>query len=104
MGIRHSCSAFVVSSFHINSQTMPAALSTSFSARIRTAKSARSLVLFYQNATSSSSATGQVQLDATVQRFKREAAKKKEIDEECVLTIHGNQYNMTAWANAHPGT
>jgi len=82
---------------------MPAALSTSFSARIRTAKSARSLVLFYQNATSSSSATGQVQLDATVERFKREAAKKKEIDEECVLTIHGNQYNMTAWANAHPG-
>jgi len=38
-----------------------------------------------------------------LQRFEREAAKKKEIDEECILTIHGNQYNMTAWANAHPG-
>ena len=38
-----------------------------------------------------------------LERFQREAAKKKELDEECILTIHGNQYNMTAWANAHPG-
>jgi cytochrome b involved in lipid metabolism len=75
--------------------------SQSFST-IRNARSVRSLVLFYQNSTASSRIE-KIQVAETVERFQREAAKKKEVDEECVLTIHGNQYNMTAWANAHPG-
>lgn len=36
-------------------------------------------------------------------RFQREASKTQEIDQECVITVHGSRYNLTAWANAHPG-
>jgi hypothetical protein len=60
------------------------------------------IVLSYQNSTETSA--DPVQVSETSHRFLREAAKKTDIDEECILTIHGNQYNMTAWANAHPGT
>eukprot|EP00550_Attheya_septentrionalis_P000807 CAMPEP_0198290574 /NCGR_PEP_ID=MMETSP1449-20131203/8383_1 /TAXON_ID=420275 /ORGANISM="Attheya septentrionalis, Strain CCMP2084" /LENGTH=460 /DNA_ID=CAMNT_0043989089 /DNA_START=207 /DNA_END=1586 /DNA_ORIENTATION=+ len=36
-------------------------------------------------------------------RFARTAASKVEIEDECILTIRGERYNMTSWANAHPG-
>ena len=36
-------------------------------------------------------------------RFKREAPKETHIEEPCIIFIHGNRYNLTAWANAHPG-
>jgi hypothetical protein len=96
--IGRNCTAFVA----LRTRAQMSALSPSPFAAIRNARSVRSLVLFYQNATSSIR-TEQAQVAETLERFKREAAKKKEIDEECVLTIHGNQYNMTSWANAHPG-
>lgn len=65
-----------------------------------TSRGTRSLVRFYANSTISED---NQHMDETLKRFQREAAKKQDIDEECILTIHGNQYNMTAWANAHPG-
>jgi cytochrome b involved in lipid metabolism len=62
--------------------------------------------LYYENdrsrtldETSSPSASSPSPLD----RFHREASKTQEIDEECIITIHGSRYNLTAWANAHPG-
>lgn len=71
-------------------------------------RTARSLVVvFYQqNSTYAAGRADDVQrqVDETLQRFKREAAKEKAIDQECILSIHGSRYNMTAWANAHPGT
>ena len=36
-------------------------------------------------------------------RWSRTAEKEEAIDAECILTIRGTQYNMTAWARAHPG-
>lgn len=36
-------------------------------------------------------------------RFHRQASQVQQIDQPCILTIHGNRYNMTAWANSHPG-
>ena len=36
-------------------------------------------------------------------RWSRTAEKEESIDTECVMTIRGTQYNMTAWARAHPG-
>lgn len=36
-------------------------------------------------------------------RFDRTATSTQSIDEPCILTIDGRQYNMTAWAKAHPG-
>ena len=50
--------------------------------------------LFYQNAT---------ETEVPIHRFQREASKQREVDEPCILKIHGQLYNMTAWANAHPG-
>ena len=65
---------------------------------------ARSFAIFYENPSlTSSNDEQQRQVDSTLQRFQREAAREKAVDEECILTIHGSRYNMTAWANAHPG-
>jgi len=36
-------------------------------------------------------------------RFERTAPKVAHVDEPCILTIDGIQYNITAWAKAHPG-
>ena len=36
-------------------------------------------------------------------RWSRTAEKEESIDAECIMTIRGTQYNMTAWARAHPG-
>lgn len=65
--------------------------------RLEQRPTARLLTRYYTNSTVSDEDR------RVLERFQREAAKKKEIDEECILTIHGDQYNMTAWANAHPG-
>ena len=91
------CSAFVPMR-----KSLTAQLSTSSFGSTRTVSSARSLVLFYQNSTSPIR-NDEAQVANVLERFKREAAKKTEIDEECILTIDENRYNMTAWANAHPG-
>ncbi len=89
--VRNHCSAFLSS---------PTPRAFSFPS-INQAKRAKPLILFYTNSTVGDDNR---HVDDTLLRFQREAANKKEIDEECILTIHGNQYNMTAWANAHPGT
>jgi cytochrome b involved in lipid metabolism len=39
----------------------------------------------------------------TADRFHRQASDQVAADAPCVLTIDGNRYNVTAWANAHPG-
>ena len=36
-------------------------------------------------------------------RWSRTAEKEESIDAICIMTIRGTQYNMTAWARAHPG-
>ena len=36
-------------------------------------------------------------------RWSRTAEKEEAIDDTCIMTIRGTQYNMTAWARAHPG-
>lgn len=36
-------------------------------------------------------------------RFDRTADTIEEADTECILTIDGARYNLTAWAKAHPG-
>jgi len=36
-------------------------------------------------------------------RFHRTASNQASIETPAILTIHGKQYNMTAWANSHPG-
>ena len=36
-------------------------------------------------------------------RFNRQASNIRHVDEPCILTIHQRRYNMTAWANSHPG-
>jgi cytochrome b involved in lipid metabolism len=38
-----------------------------------------------------------------IDRFHREASKTLESQAPCIISIHGNRYNLTAWANAHPG-
>ena len=60
-----------------------------------------SKVLSYQNSTTS--ADHGVHVSKAAQRFLREAANRADIEDDCVLTIQGNQYNMTGWAKAHPG-
>jgi len=60
-----------------------------------------STVLSYQNSTTS--ADDGVQVTKATHRFLREAANRADIKDDCVLTIQGNQYNMTGWAKAHPG-
>jgi cytochrome b involved in lipid metabolism len=40
---------------------------------------------------------------STADRFHRQASDQVAADAPCVLTIDGNRYNVTAWANAHPG-
>jgi cytochrome b involved in lipid metabolism len=42
-------------------------------------------------------------ITTTVDRFHRQASDQVAADAPCVLTIDGNRYNVTAWANAHPG-
>ncbi|CAJ1942338.1 unnamed protein product [Cylindrotheca closterium] len=44
-----------------------------------------------------------IQGDDPSLRFNRTATSTQSIDDPCILTIQGNQYNMTAWAKAHPG-
>ena len=36
-------------------------------------------------------------------RFGRTASSKIDIEDECIITINGERYNMTGWANSHPG-
>ncbi len=36
-------------------------------------------------------------------RFKRVASSEMALGTPCILTLDGRQYNMTSWANAHPG-
>jgi hypothetical protein len=36
-------------------------------------------------------------------RFQRHASSIQHFDRLCILTISGSRYNMTAWANSHPG-
>eukprot|EP00980_Cylindrotheca_fusiformis_P014161 scaffold3719_cov104-Cylindrotheca_fusiformis.AAC.5 len=36
-------------------------------------------------------------------RFRAIASNKTSIDRECIFTIQDAKYNLTAWANAHPG-
>ena len=36
-------------------------------------------------------------------RFQESAPTKKALDEELILTIHDTDYNLTDWANSHPG-
>lgn len=55
----------------------------------------RSFALFYKNDTAL--------VQCPVSRFQREASKKQEIEDPCIISIHGNRYNLTAWGNAHPG-
>lgn len=37
------------------------------------------------------------------ERFDRTASREIRAETECILTIEGTRYNMTAWAKAHPG-
>jgi cytochrome b involved in lipid metabolism len=37
------------------------------------------------------------------ERFRRTASDEAAIETPAILTIHGNKYNMTAWAKSHPG-
>jgi cytochrome b involved in lipid metabolism len=62
----------------------------------------KSVELFHhQNTTDpQSSRTAEI---VPIDRFHREASKTLEIQEPCIIYIHGNRYNLTAWANAHPG-
>jgi Cytochrome b5-like Heme/Steroid binding domain len=41
--------------------------------------------------------------DAPLDRFHRQAPKEQHVNDECIISLHGNLYNLTAWANAHPG-
>lgn len=60
--------------------------------------------LYYENDRSrTADVTSSNSTVSPMDRFRREASKTKEIDEECIITIHGSRYNLTAWANAHPG-
>jgi cytochrome b involved in lipid metabolism len=66
--------------------------------------------LFYGNdggATNSTvaapAATGTTLKKRPEDRFQREASQRQAIDQDCILLIHGKKYNMTAWANSHPG-
>lgn len=36
-------------------------------------------------------------------RFDRSASTVAATDQPCILTLYGGQYNLTAWAQAHPG-
>jgi hypothetical protein len=36
-------------------------------------------------------------------RFHRQASTIRPVDQDCILTIHHQRYNMTAWAQSHPG-
>ena len=36
-------------------------------------------------------------------RFERTAPVSSEVDLPCLLTIHNKTYDLSAWANAHPG-
>ena len=36
-------------------------------------------------------------------RFDRSAPAVAATDQPCILTLYGGQYNLTAWAQAHPG-
>lgn len=60
------------------------------------------MALWYLNSTTA--ADDGVQASKGTHRFLRQAVHTSEIDEDCLLTIQGNQYNMTGWAKAHPGT
>lgn len=40
---------------------------------------------------------------ASSDRFDRAASRSAETDLPCLLTIKGKQYDLTAWAKAHPG-
>jgi hypothetical protein len=62
---------------------------------IRSTQHPRSFVLFYQNV------TGPVEFP--LDRFHRQAAKTKGIEDPCIISIHGSRYNLTDWAKAHPG-
>jgi cytochrome b involved in lipid metabolism len=41
--------------------------------------------------------------DVLEDRFDRTASSKIDVEDECIITIRGERYNMTAWANGHPG-
>jgi cytochrome b5 len=38
-----------------------------------------------------------------LQRFQREASRVTDLDEECIITISGRRFNVTAYGHAHPG-
>ena len=72
----------------------------SFAIRMRP----KSAALFHQNTTGHPhQAPPRTAEIAAIDRFHREASKTLEIQEPCIISIHGNLYNLTAWANAHPG-
>jgi cytochrome b involved in lipid metabolism len=67
-----------------------------------------SWALFYENDGGSSVADQRASTSSSpsltpADRFHRQASQVKHIDQPCILTIHGQRYNMTAWANSHPG-
>jgi len=41
--------------------------------------------------------------DVLEDRFARTASSKIDVEDECIITIRGERYNMTGWANGHPG-
>eukprot|EP00527_Entomoneis_sp_CCMP2396_P004876 CAMPEP_0198140122 /NCGR_PEP_ID=MMETSP1443-20131203/3334_1 /TAXON_ID=186043 /ORGANISM="Entomoneis sp., Strain CCMP2396" /LENGTH=360 /DNA_ID=CAMNT_0043802455 /DNA_START=63 /DNA_END=1142 /DNA_ORIENTATION=- len=51
---------------------------------------------------------GSTKVDAQPKRFSSKfrrvsASNTTSIDDECIIAIDGHQYNLTDWANAHPG-
>lgn len=60
-------------------------------------------ILAYHNSTESVEDQLHQVHKASLSRFYREADQQTEIPNVCILTIHGNDYNMTNWAKAHPG-
>jgi cytochrome b involved in lipid metabolism len=53
--------------------------------------------LFYGNDTTTEP------VSSPLDRFNRQASLQRHVDEPCILTIHNKRYNMTTWANSHPG-
>ncbi|KAG7354151.1 cytochrome b5-like heme/steroid binding domain containing protein [Nitzschia inconspicua] len=107
--VAFSCSSSTVRTTQIGQQ--PAALRSSPSlSRVgnsRRTKHRQSVftVLFYESDGSSTIAdmASSQSSSSPLDRFHRQASQVQQTDKPCILTIHGQRYNMTAWANSHPG-
>jgi cytochrome b involved in lipid metabolism len=85
-----------LSSWHVSKAFVPHPSLARAPSLSQSRRSKSAVVLFYRNITNPST-------DLPLDRFQRQASQTHHVQEPCIISIHGNRHNLTAWANAHPG-